>query len=375
MDLRGDSEFAGPRGARRMDWPMLCVTLLLCVIGLLTLYSAAGSPLQDGAPRAFKMQTLYMGLGFVGLLLVSLLDPRVYERVAYVFYGVVLLLLLAVLGIGAIRGGSQAWIPIGPVNLQPSELAKLAMVLACARFFAARSRDDGWGVRELLVPASLFLLPAASLVYLEPDLGTTLSLLLIFLGVCFVVGLRWRTLAVFVALGALLTPLAYEYVLDDYQRQRIDTLLAPDADPKGKGYQGIQGIYAIGSGQAFGKGWGQSTQGRLRFLPEQHTDFVFSVFAEEHGFAGSFVVLSLYFAQLLGGLWIAWNARDRFGSILAAGIVSILFCQEVVNLGGVLGMLPITGVTLPFMSYGGSSVLMTLAGIGMLISVSVRRNG
>ena len=358
---------------RRFDWALLLVTVALCGLGLATLYSAAGTPLQDAAPRAFRMQAMYMGVGLVGMLALGFVETRVFEQGAYVFFGVVVVLLLLVLLVGPVRGGSQRWLPVGPVNLQPSELAKIALVLGCARFFSQRPRDDGWGIRQLAVPAALFLAPLAALVFVEPDLGTTLFLCFIFAGVSFAVGLRWRTLAVVALAGILAAPVAYRFVLDDYQRDRVDVLFAPQEDPKGHGYQAIQGRYAIGSGRLTGKGWRQSTQGRLRFLPEQHTDFIFSVYAEEQGFLGCLGALTLYFGQMLLGLWIAWNARDRFGSILASGVVSILFCHVCINLGGVLGLLPITGVTLPFMSYGGSSVLTMLFGVGMLMSVSMRR--
>lgn len=357
----------------RFDWPMLGLTVTLCAIGLTALWSATSSPFVTGVPRAFWMQCIYMGAGMVGALALSLIDPRIFERVAYVAYGIVIALLLAVLGLGVVRGGAEGWLALGPVHIQPSELAKLALVLASARYFAARPREDGWGIRELLVPAALFLLPLVVLVFVEPDLGTAVFLVLIFVGLSFMVGLRWRTLAAVALLGIVAVPSAYFWVLKPYQKERIEVLLHPDEDPKGKGYQSIQGLYAIGSGQVWGKGFGNGTQGRLRFLPEQHTDFIFSVFAEEHGFAGCLVSLLLYFGQMFLGLFVAWNARDRFGSILASGIVTILFCQVCINLGGVLGMMPITGVTLTFMSYGGSSLLTMLFGVGMLLSVSMRR--
>jgi len=362
------------RRRRSMDWPLLLTTLLLCGIGLNTLYSAAGSPLLEGAPRAFQMQALYMGLGLVLMLLLVLIDPRFYERSAYILFGLTLLLLLLVLLVGPVRGGAQRWLPLGPLNLQPSELVKLTLVLAVARYFAARPRAEGWGLRELAAPVAMFLAPVCLLVFKEPDLGTTIFLCVIFAVMSFVVGLRWRTLAVLVLVSGLAAPLAYHHVLGDYQRERVDAMLSPDADPAGQGYQAIQGRYAIGSGQVLGKGWGQGTQGRLRFLPEQHTDFIFSVFAEERGYVGCVLVLALYFCQMLLGLWVSWNARERFGAILAAGIVAIFFCHVCINLGGVLGLLPITGVTLPFMSYGGSSVMTMLLATGMLLSVSIRRS-
>jgi len=370
----GSNKSALRRRRRITDWPLLVTTVALCGIGLVTLYSAAGSPLLDGAPRAFQMQALYMGVGVLLMLIVAAIDPRMYERGAYVLFGLTLVMLALVLIVGPVRGGAQRWLPLGPFNLQPSELAKLTLVLAAARFFSGRPRPDGWGLKELAAPVGLLLFPVAWLVFKGPDLGTTLFLGAIFAVMVFVVGLRWRSLAMICLVAGLAAPLAYFHVLGDYQRDRVDALMSPDADPQGRGYQAIQGRYAIGSGQVVGKGWRQSTQGRLRFLPEQHTDFIFSVFAEERGYVGCVLVLLLYFGYMLLGVWIAWNARDSFSAILAAGIVGIFFCHVCINLGGVLGLLPITGVTLPFMSYGGSSAVTMLVATGMLLSVSTRRS-
>jgi rod shape determining protein RodA len=363
------------RGGRYIDWPVVLTTCALLVIGLLTLIAATTSPLGDEISDRVVKQALFMGVGLVGMTVFALIDPKVFEQGAYVFYGLVVLLLVAVLLFAPHVNGSQRWLPLGGFRLQPSELAKIALVLATARWFSTRPRDDGWGLRELALPAVMFLVPMCALTFLEPDLGTTLFLCFIFAGITFVVGLRWRTMAALVLIGAIAAPLAYQFVLTDYQRGRVDTLFEPEAAPKGKGYQAIQGRWAIGSGEMWGKGWRQGTQGRLQFLPEQHTDFIFSVYAEERGFAGSFALLLLYFGQMLLGLLVAWNARDRFSSLLAAGVVTVLFCHVCINLGGVLGLLPITGVTLPLLSYGGSSILTTLVGIGMLLSVSMRRAG
>lgn len=363
------------KAGRHIDWPLIVTTFALLTVGLLTLIAATTSPLSNELSSNVVRQSIFMGVGLVGMTVLAFIDPRLYERGAYVFYGVVVALLVLVLLVGPTINGSQRWLPLGGFRLQPSELAKIALVLGTARWFSTRPREDGWGIRELIKPAALFLLPMATLTFLEPDLGTTLFLCFIFAGVSFVVGLRWRTMAALVLVGMIAAPVAYQFVLTDYQRRRVDTVFAPDADPSGKGYQTIQGRWAIGSGEVWGKGWRQGTQGRLRFLPEQHTDFIFSVYAEERGFVGSFFVLILYFAQMLLGLLVAWNARDRFGSLLAAGVVTILFCQVCINLGGVLGMLPVTGVTLPFMSYGGSSVMTLLFSVGLLLSMSMRRVG
>lgn len=363
------------RGGRHVDWPVILTTIALMVIGLLTLVAATQGPIGEEISERVIKQGVFMSVGLVAMMVVAFIDARVFEQTAYVFYGVVFVLLIAVLLFAPNVNGSQRWLPIGGFRLQPSELAKIALVLAASRWFSTRPREDGWGMRELIQPAAMFLMPMCALTFMEPDLGTTLFLCFIFAGLSFVVGLRWRTMAALVLIGTIAAPLAYQFVLSDYQRGRVDTLFAPEKQAKGSGYQAIQGRWAIGSGEVWGKGWRQGTQGRLKFLPEQHTDFIFSVYAEERGFVGSFFLLVLYFGQMILGLLVAWNARDRFSSLLASGIVTIWFCHVCINLGGVLGLLPITGVTLPLLSYGGSSVLTTMVGLGMLLSVSMRRMG
>lgn len=372
--MRRDEDIVHRGERRRVNGALVIITALLMVVGLLTLYSAAGSPLRPGPPRAFVMQAIYMAIGTVGLVVAAWIDLRQFDRFAYMLWGAVVVMLVLVLLFGPVRGGSQRWLPLGPLgNLQPSELAKLALVLGFARWFGERPSPGGYGLRDLVAPAVLLLGPLAALVFLEPDLGTTLFLGFIFAGLSFVVGLRWKVVAALALLAALSAPLAYRFVLDDYQKERVDVLLDPDADPKGKGYQAIQGRWAIGSGRWLGKGWRNSTQGRLRFLPEQHTDFIFSVHAEEQGLVGAVFVLGLYFGLMWAGIGVAMRAQDRFGALLAAGVVTVLFCHVVINLGGVLGVLPITGVTLPLMSYGGSSVITILTAIGMLMAVSRQR--
>ena len=369
------SDIVVRRGGRHIDWPVILTTVALLVLGLVTLAAATAAPVGEEISTRVYKQAMYMGVGLTLMAGLSLIDTRFYEQIAYFAYGAVLILLVLVLLFAPHVNGSQRWLPLGSFRLQPSEMAKLALVLATARWFSIRPREDGWGLRELVQPAAMFLVPMAAMTFLEPDLGTTLFLCFIFAGMSFVVGLRWRTMATLVLLGAIAAPLSYQFVLTDYQRARVDVLFAPEADPGKSGYQAIQGRWAIGSGEVWGKGWRNGTQGRLKFLPEQHTDFIFSVYAEERGFVGSFGLLLLYFGLMLLGLLVAWNARDRFGSLLAAGIVTIIFCHVCINLGGVLGLLPITGVTLPLLSYGGSSMLTMLGAIGMLLSVSMRRAG
>lgn len=355
-----------------LDWRLVFSAAALCAVGLSTLFSAVDSPTSQALPREFVQQGIWLALGTVALIISASIDPRVYERLAYPIWTVITVLLALVPILGVARKGSTRWIPIGPIHLQPSELMKIGLILALARWFASRHRDDGWGLRESAFPAVLFLGLPAVLVFTEPDLGTTMMLVFIFSGLMFVVGLRWRTLAAILLVGTLSLPLAYTYALKPYQRARVDTVIHPEADADGKGYQSIQGKWAIGSGQVWGKGWREGTQGRLRFLPEHHTDFIFAVYSEERGFIGSAALILLYLWHMVLGLSIAWNARDRFASLLAAGVVCIFAAHFFVNLGAVLGVLPVTGVTLPFLSYGGSSVLTMMTGVGLLLSVSMR---
>ncbi len=358
---------------QHLDWGLLLTTLLLSAVGLLTLGSATFQPGTEGIPAATRAQGLFLLVGWVGLGGAALVDYRVYLRLAWLLYGATVLLLVMVLVEGQITKGSVRWISLGVFNVQPSELAKLGLIIALARWFHERERKEGYTFRDMLAPLFLFFLPIAALTLLEPDLGTALFYGFIFATVAFFVGLRVRVLLVLTLLLALATPVAYRYALDDYQRDRIETFLHPMRDPQGKGYQVLQSRYAIGSGQITGKGWRKGTQAQLHFLPEQHTDFIFSVFAEEWGFVGSSGLLSLYLLWLGLGLRAVYRARERFGAILAMGVVSIHYWQVIISVAGVLGYMPVSGVTLPLMSYGGSSVVTVLLGTGLLINVSTRR--
>jgi rod shape determining protein RodA len=363
------------RAGRRFDWTTIVATVALLAVGIATLIAATSGPGEPAWNGTVSRQLIYAAIGLAAMGALAWFDPRWFERAAYPFHAVVLGLLVLVLSIGKVAGGSEAWIPIFGFHLQPSELAKLSIVLCLARWFADRPTPAGIGIPGLLKPALLFLVPAAGLIFVEPDLGQALFLCFVFAGIAFVVGLRVRTILALLVVGAIAAPLAYRHVLSDYQKRRVDTMLKPDADPQGAGWQVTQGQYAIGSGRWFGKGYREGTQGRLEFLPEHHTDFIFPIFAEEWGFVGSCGLLGAYLGLLMLGLSIARAARDRFASLLAAGIVTLLFVQITINLGGVLGLMPVTGVTLPFMSFGGSSLITLLAAMGMLLSVSTRRAG
>jgi rod shape determining protein RodA len=282
-------------------------------------------------------------------------------------------LLLFVLVKGRYVMGARRWIGFGPVNFQPSELAKLAVAAALATWFHgdAEKRKDGYGLLGLAIPLAITFVPAV-LTLKQPDLGTALVICSVGFTQILFAKVRWKVIAILAVVAIGGATFAYPH-LKPYQKKRVETFLNPEGDVRGAGYHATQSMIAVGSGQALGKGWGQGTQTYLSFLPEQHTDFIFSVWAEEHGFLGCALLLALYFALVASAIDIAGNARDRFGNFLAVGITGMLFWQVTVNIGMVIGLLPVVGVTLPLMSYGGSSVLTIFFGIGLLANVGMRR--
>ncbi len=350
-------------------WHIALVVMGICAIGIWNLASASRSA---HAP-VWISQMAWMGGGALVALAAMLVDNRAFQRLAWVFYGVVILLLLAVLVKGRYVMGARRWLTVGSVNFQPSELAKLAVTLALARWFHgdAEKRKDGYGLFGLAIPLGITLLPAA-LILKQPDLGTGLIVVAIGCTMILFAKVRWKTLALLVGVAVGGAVLVYPH-LKPYQKKRVETFFNPEADALGAGYHATQSMIAVGSGLGLGMGWGQGTQTYLSFLPEQHTDFIFSVWAEEHGFVGCLLLLALYFALVTGAIDIAGNARDRFGHFLAVGITAMLFWHVFINIGMVIGVLPVVGVTLPLMSYGGSSVIAVYMGIGLLANVGMRR--
>ena len=347
--------------------PLLFVSLTICALGLVNLYSAS----SGGAAPYFFSQLAWMGLALLAGAFAVMIDYRIHERLAYVYFAVVIFLLLAVFLFPS-AGGAKRWIPLIFFKLQPSELAKLAIVAALARWFHDDARARPYTLKQLRIPMVLlgsFALP----VLLEPDLGTSLLILAIGGTIVLFVRVRWKSLVLVLLAMMLVSFPAWKFVLKDYQKQRILNLLEPETDIKGIGYHRRQSIIAIGSGETFGKGFQEGTQTQLKFLPEKHTDFIFSVWAEEHGFVGSMGLLLLYFALFVFGIRISSEARERFGALLALGCTSILFWQMLINIGMVLGLLPVVGMTLPFMSYGGTSLVVSAICVGLLLNVSMRR--
>lgn len=352
------------------DWWMLTLTVIIGVAGLVAVYSAVNAG-TDTHPGIFKKQLVWYAAGVLMMVIAFLIDFKVFERWGHLYYTFCIGLLLAVHGFGRYIGGSKRWLVLGPVSIQPSEMVKLAVIIMLAKYFARVVRPDGIRFRELVAPFFITALPFL-LIVRQPDLGTAMMVLLIAASMTMYIKIERRTLFALMA-GAIATVPVVWFFLKGYQKQRIMTFLNPERDPLGAGYHIIQSKIAIGSGQLTGKGFLQGTQNALDFLPEQHTDFIFSVLAEEWGLAGSLLVLCLFFLLIIWGLKIAQYSRDPFGTILAVGVTAMVAWHVFINIGMVMGLMPVVGVTLPFISYGGSSVITMMIGAGLLINVSMRR--
>jgi rod shape determining protein RodA len=359
------------RAFAHFDRPLFFVAMSLTLIGLMTIYSSSYLKQMD----VFWRQILFLGVGWIIAISISLLDYRVLERFAWPFYGLIVISLILVELMGKTAGGAQRWLQIGPIQFQPGEPTKLAVILMLARFYARDkgASPKGYGLRDLLKPILIVGVPVL-LIFMQPNLGTTLLVFFTAFTIVFLCNLKWRTLWIVVVTGLISIPVAYKFLLKDYQRVRVKTFLNPQSDPLGEGYHTIQSMISTGSGQFAGKGFLQGSQSKLEFLPEHHTDFIFSVFAEEWGFLGSIVVLGLFVVFMLLCIDVVRKSKDAFGSVLAMGCLAMIMWQVVVNIGMELGVLPVVGVTLPFFSYGGSSVLTTMVATGILLSVSSRRH-
>jgi rod shape determining protein RodA len=352
------------------DWTLLGLVLVITSIGILNLYSITADWAVSGTPVYFK-QTFWLLIGLVLMIAVAFIEYRFYSDLAYIVYAVALFFLVVVLAYGITTSGAQRWIRIGFISFQPSEFVKISFVLALAKFFHRPPGREGYSLKHLIFPFLLLMIPAM-LILKQPDLGTAIILVLVFFSTLLFVKIRWSSLLAIVIVGASFLPLVWRF-LKEYQKKRIITFFNPDLDPLGAGYHLIQSKIAVGSGGILGKGFMKGTQCRLGFLPEQQTDFIFSVLGEEWGLIGSLVVVLLYFSLILWGLRIAVQAKDRFGAVLSFGVIAILFWHIVVNIAMVLGLMPVVGIPLPLLSYGGSFLVSTLIGIGLLLNVSMRR--
>lgn len=353
------------------DWALFLTAAALAVIGLINLYSAT-SVSKAALSEIYIQQLYWLVLGGILGAIVAVIDYRHYERLGYLLYGVGIVLLLLVFILGKDIRGSSRWISIGSFSFQPSEFMKLFMIIALAKYLHDDPRTEERRLKDLLIPAALAAVPTL-LILKQPDLGTSLILALIFVTICLLTRIRWQSLLSLVVVVAIAMPLLWTYVFHDYQKQRILVFLNPEENLLGSGWHAHHARVAIGAGGVSGEGFMRGTQNRFLFLPDQHSDFPFAVFAEDWGFLGCVVLVALYAFFVLWAIRIAATAKDRFGAVLAIGVGALVFWHAFFNLGMVIGILPVVGVTLPLFSAGGSSVLTIMMGIGLLMNVSMRR--
>jgi rod shape determining protein RodA len=349
-----------------IDWAMIAALAALCALGLANIYSASG-----GATRVFDTQIYGILLGAVALVAALAIDYRTLCDKSHWVYFVVLGMLIYVLFFGVVRGGSRRWIDLQVFNLQPSEFAKAALALVLAKFFG-ESRRGALTQIDLMIAAAITAVPLL-VIARQPDLGTAVTLIPIAFAIAFVAGMPMRIIGIVALVGVLAAPVAWTFALQDYQKERIETFLDPSQDAKGAGYQQIQARITVGSGGLWGKGFMKGTQGQLRFLPESNNDFIFSVQAEEYGFAGVLVALGLYLFVILRSLESARLAKDRLGAYLVLGVLASFTFQVIYNITMSAGLAPVKGLTLPLMSSGGSSLIATLLGFGLILNVRMRR--
>ena len=356
------------RFCSRLHWGVIILVVILCLIGLLMQYSAAGGSLTPWAQSQF----LRFVPGLALMLIIAAVPIRWLLQYAPLAYGCGVLLLVIVEVAGHIGMGAQRWISIGGINLQPSEFMKLAVILMLARHFDKRSLYEKPWPQYLIVPLILVAIPAA-LILKQPNLGTATIICAISAIILFAAGLRWVYVVAVGGVIAAAAPIAWQF-LHDYQKQRVLTFLNPESDPLGAGYNIIQSIIAIGSGGLTGRGFLKGSQGQLDFLPEKQTDFIFTMLAEEFGFIGAFGTLMLYSLLLAMMLGIAVRSRNRFGALVCIGVAAMLFLHLFINIGMSMGLLPVVGVPLPFLSYGGTMMLASLMACGLVLNVWAHRD-
>ena len=352
----------------QINWGLVFLLLCLVGIGAAMLYSAANGSFEPWASR----HVMRFGIAFAIMLAVALIDIRRWYSLCYLAYFAVLAMLVGVEFFGQVGMGAQRWIDLKVIQLQPSELMKVALVMALARYFHGRSLEEVRGFTRLLLPLALILLPVG-LVLKQPDLGTALTLLAIGGVMFFVVGVRLWKFALVIAGGLAAIPIGWQF-LHDYQQKRVLTFLNPENDPLGAGYHITQSKIALGSGGVFGKGFMQGSQSHLNFLPEKQTDFIFTMLAEEFGMVGGLFLLLIYAGIIIYGFAIALRSRNHFGRVLAMGVSANLFFYVFINTAMVMGLIPVVGVPLPMISYGGTAMVAVMGSIGLLLSVYVHRD-
>ncbi len=363
---------------RNYNIKILLIALIICLMGISTIYSTTLQRSQFQQNAVFIRQVIWVVLGLLSLLVIYRGDYRKLWDLAYLVYGTTLILLILVLILGSVRLGAQRWLKVLWFNFQPSELAKPAMVILLARYFSFRSVSDfgssakNFGIiKGVALPFLIIALPMG-LILQQPDLGSAAMLFFIFLSLLYLAQVKLKYILLLLLVILILSPLLW-HLLRDYQRERLLVFVNPNLDPLGAGYTVIQSKIAIGSGGLFGKGWLAGTQSQLRFLPESHTDFIFATFSEERGFLGGVILIFLYLLIINYGLRIAYKSRDYFGKLLASGIACMFAIQVLINISMSLGFAPVVGLPLILMSYGGSSLLITFISLGILMNINKNR--
>ena len=360
---------------KNFDWALFLITLLIALIGIAMIYSASQYRSQFLSP--FKLtyplrQLIWMGAGLVALVAVTMVNYQTATKYAYLLYFFNLILLILVLEFGRVAGGAQRWFNLGIFSFQPSELAKIVIILSLARYLKDKE-EEVKRAKGLVISFCLVLFPLI-LILSQPHLGTAFLLLPILFVMLYVAGAKGRHLLVIILIGLLvIAPLGYHFLLKDYQKERLTVFLNPNLDPLGAAYSQNQSNIAIGSGGFWGKGWLRGTQTQLHFLTTQYTDFIFSVVGEEWGFLGASILLSLYAALLWRGMRVAIQAKDRTGALIAVGLCAMIALEILINVGMTMGIMPVSGLPLPLLTYGGSSLLTTMLSVGLLLNIQMRR--
>ena len=353
------------------DWILLAILIFIGLLSVFNLYSATHSIRSMGGSQIYVKQICWYGIGFLILLLMTTFDYHILDRFAYPLFFISLIFLVVVLKTGKVTHGSQRWLSFGYFSVQPSEMVKISIIIALAKYFSKEERMENYRLRDLLRPLILIAIPFIMIVC-QPDLGTALMLLIVSFSIIIFVNVNWKSILIFLSTALLSAPFFW-IALQEYQKKRIIAFLRPDLDPLGAAYHVTQSKITIGSGLFWGKGFFKGTQTRLNFLPQQHTDFSFSVLAEEWGFVGSAILLFLYLFLILWCLNIAKNSKDKFGTLIVVGIAASIFWHLTINVSMVTGLLPVVGIPLVLFSYGGSSVISTMAAMGLVMNISMRR--
>ena len=359
------------RAMGQLDWVLIFVTLALSTFGVLMIFSSIQTNTALLEEALHWKQLTWISAGVVSVAFILLFDYHHFTRLAYIFYFLLVALLVLVLISGKIVYGAKRWLILGPMRLQPSEFTRLAIILVLARYFGSRENTAPLEFRDLILPFIFVAIPC-TLVARQPDLGTSLMTVMVAALMLIIVGVRTRVFLSIAAMGFTVAPVGW-FFLRDYQKNRILTVLNPEADPLGSGYQSLQSKIAVGSGGFWGKGLFQGTQSRLHFLPEKHTDFIFSVLSEELGFIGATVLLILFLIFIHRCVQTALNAGDKEGLLIAVGVATSFFLYIFLNIGMTVGLIPIAGMPLSLVSYGGSSALASFLAIGLLLNVRLRR--